>query len=161
MLKRGLVKCFQLGSRGHIVQPIVLFHWGIYKMWWFPSTYKWFGADGLYLLFNVLDACKHSTRFGIEMPLRQRKEKQNVATRKADYNNKISSTSGSCTNIGSSQMKALVGFDFTDLTSYKRFVQLCHSPTDPACLAFFRIVFGEMFCFYFMKIGAYLLIWKL
>ena len=125
----------------------------------FPSTRKWSDAHGLFILLYVLDAYKHSTRFGIGMPLRQRQEKQNVATRKADYNNKMLSTkSGSSTNIGSSQMKALVGFDFTDLTSYKRFVQLCHSPTDPACLAFFRIVFGEMFCFYFMKIGAYLLI---
>lgn len=45
--------------------------------------------------------------------------------------------------ITKSGMKKLVGFDWSDFTSADRFYRLCHAPTDPSCLALFRLLFGK------------------
>ena len=42
-----------------------------------------------------------------------------------------------------SMMKKLVGFEFSDFSSSDRFYRLCHAPTDPSCLALFRMLFGK------------------
>lgn len=39
-------------------------------------------------------------------------------------------------------MKKLLGFEWTDLSSWQRLVTLLNRPTDPASLAVFRFLFG-------------------
>lgn len=41
------------------------------------------------------------------------------------------------------RMAALLGFEWTDLSSWQRLVTLLNRPTDPASLAVFRVLFGE------------------